>query len=168
MPPPAPPDDKAVEEALWRFCLRVYAAPGVADACQALQDETGADIPLLLAALWSAVEGPGVLDADALTAMDAAVSDWRDNVIRPLRRTRRWMKTAGYEAHPLRERVKADELAAERHELAALAGWLAAHLNVVGSRDEEAALRAFLAWSAVSEPETWRERLRSLPLALSV
>jgi len=166
-PPPADEAVEAVEAALWRFCLRVYAAPGAADACLALQDEAGVDIPLLLAALWSAVEGPGVLDAAALTALDAVVADWRDNVVRPLRRIRRWMKASGHAAHPLRERVKADELAAERHELAMIAGWLAGRPSRDARNDDpDTALPAFLTWTGIADPKAWREPLLPLTRAL--
>ncbi|MEZ5668179.1 MAG: TIGR02444 family protein [Alphaproteobacteria bacterium] len=136
-------DDGAAD--LWAFCLRVYAAPGVADACLRLQDEAGADIPLLLAALWSATEGPGALDAAALAAHDAHVAPWRDNVVRPLRRARRWMKGAGHAGHRLRDRVKADELAAERHQLAMIAAWLGG-AGVDASAGADAPLEALARW----------------------
>lgn len=158
-----PSDLPAIEEALWRFCVRVYGAPGAAEACLALQDEAGADIPLLLAALWSATEGPGPLDAASLTALDAAVAEWRDNVVRPLRRVRRWMKGAGHAGHPLRERVKAGELSAERHELAVIAGWLDARYADGAAPDGAgAALDAHLAWLGLGASGDWRVRLRPL------
>ena len=36
----------------WRFSLRLYRAPGVGDACIALQETSGVDVNLLLFLLW--------------------------------------------------------------------------------------------------------------------
>ena len=38
----------------WRFSLRFYRQPQVADACIALQEEAGVDVNLLLFLLWHA------------------------------------------------------------------------------------------------------------------
>ena len=38
----------------WRFSLRFYRVPKVADACIALQEEAGIDVNLLLFLLWQA------------------------------------------------------------------------------------------------------------------
>ena len=38
----------------WRFSLRFYRQPKVADACIALQEEAGVDVNLLLFLLWHA------------------------------------------------------------------------------------------------------------------
>ena len=45
----------------WRFSLRFYRQPRVADACIALQEESGVDVNLLLYLLWF-VEMPGGSD----------------------------------------------------------------------------------------------------------
>ena len=37
----------------WDFSLEIYAKPGVAQACLALQDECGADVNLLLFCCWA-------------------------------------------------------------------------------------------------------------------
>lgn len=107
---------------LWDFCVDFYRRPGVEAACLTLQDACGADIPLLLAALWSARHGPGALNAAAIAELDRLAAPWRDNVVRPLRQVRRWMKPAARDAaaQALRERIKADELAAEGVQLAML------------------------------------------------
>ena len=63
----------------WRFSLRFYRLPGVADACIALQDGCGVDVNILLFLLWLATTKrrvpPGV--AQAVCAQAAA---WRDDV----------------------------------------------------------------------------------------
>src|SRR5690606_3017000 len=109
---------------LWTFATRAYAEPGVAEACLRLQDEAGADVCLLFAALWSAACGPGLLGPEDLDALDDLVAPWREQVVRPLRQARRWMKAAGHDPDPLRDRIKAAELAAEERELATMARWL--------------------------------------------
>jgi uncharacterized protein (TIGR02444 family) len=78
-------------EALWAFALDVYARPGVSAACIALQDESGADVDIVLYALWCASRG-SVLDGAALEAADAVAAPWREATIRPVREVRRALK----------------------------------------------------------------------------
>ena len=137
--------------ALWDFCVAVYDRPGVAETCLRLQDAHGTDIPLLLAALWSAVDGPGVLGADDLAALDRCVAPWRENVVQPLRRTRRWMKASGQADDPVRAQVKRAELAAERRELEAIADWLSNRRGSGG--DAQAAVTAFLHWAGCADAD---------------
>jgi hypothetical protein len=74
------------------------------------------------------------------------VAPFRDNVVRPLRQVRRWMKAAGYHPDPLRERIKAEELAAEQRELALISDWLTRKASRRPPADPEPALAGFLAW----------------------
>lgn len=102
------------EGAFWAFSLGIYARPGVPAALLRWQDEGGADVDLVLYILWRAACGEVLTGAD-IGAADAAVAAWREEVVRPLRRARRALKTATPEgAQALRERVQADELDAER------------------------------------------------------
>lgn len=112
-------------DALWAFSLAVYAMPGVAEACLALQDGHGADVNLLLFAAWNGACGRR-LTAAHIAAAEAAAAPWRREVVQPLRAVRRALKVgrggiAAAEATALRDRVKAAELAAERLEQRALA-----------------------------------------------
>jgi uncharacterized protein (TIGR02444 family) len=117
---------------LWRFSLRVYKRPGVADACLGLQDRHGLDVNLLLYAAYAAVSGRGVIDARAWAAADLAVEGWRLLVIQPLRQVRRYLK--GIEAAaPTRRRILAAELVAERQAQMRLAELL----GPVGSRSPD-------------------------------
>lgn len=141
----------AAVEALWAFCVAVYDRPGVEEACLKLQDAYGTDVPLLLAALWSAVEGPGVLGADDLAALDRCVAPWRENVVQPLRRSRRWMKATGHADDPVRGLVKRTELEAERRELELIAAWLSAWRGKVG--DAQAAVTTFQRWAGCAEAD---------------
>ena len=112
--------------ALWTFAVDLYGRPGIADACLLLQDTCRADVCLLLFALFVARERRRVLEADELEVLDAAVADWRSEVIFPLRSLRNRMKAGPHPApsaatDALRQRVKSAEIDAEQIELAVLA-----------------------------------------------
>ncbi|MDX6749327.1 TIGR02444 family protein [Geminicoccaceae bacterium 1502E] len=126
MPLPRP------ESPLWRRALSLYGSPGVAVACLRLQDEAGADVPLLLLGCWLAERG-ATLDEETAAALAACAARWRP-VIEGLRGARRALKPlAAGDGSPaarrteLRERIKDDELAAERELLLELEA-LARHL----------------------------------------
>lgn len=105
-----------MSESLWAFSLRVYAAPGIAPACLRCQDEAGADVNIVLFLVWQAAAGRRLTD-DEIAAIDERMSEWRVNVVQPLRMARRSLKHADLDrAGTLRERVKAVELEAERLE----------------------------------------------------
>lgn len=75
----------------WRFSLVFYARPGVAPACLALQDRHGADVNLLLLALWLGTLGHR-LDALAGTHIARLAADWQQPIVMPLRQVRRRLK----------------------------------------------------------------------------
>lgn len=109
---------------LWDWALAAYAKPGVSDACVELQDTGGQNVCLLLWALWAAETGR-CLDADARADACDIARAWDDAAVAPLRAVRRRLKgrildmdDAAREA--VRAQVKATELLAERHLLAAL------------------------------------------------
>jgi uncharacterized protein (TIGR02444 family) len=108
----------------WRFSLAVYAAPGVAAECLALQDTSGVDINVLLFCAWLSVTKRSVLTAQDLAAIEAAVQPWRDAVIRPMRGVRRDIKampdSANDDVAALRKDAAALELRAEQVEQAML------------------------------------------------
>lgn len=103
---------------LWSFSLSLYAAPGVAEACLTAQDRHGADVNLLLWAVWLASQGHDLTAAEVAEA-EAATRPWREEVIWPLRAVRRRLKTGPLPApdaatESLRMQVKAAELEAEK------------------------------------------------------
>lgn len=110
------------DDPLWLFSLDLYGRPGVAEACLALQDESGVDVNVVLYLLWcAATKRP--LDAGAIAEADRRVSSWRRAVVEPLRAVRRAMKgplLPDFETESLRKDVKAAELRAERFVQAAL------------------------------------------------
>lgn len=99
----------------WRFSLAVYAAPGVAPECLALQDAHGVDVNVLLFCAWLGSRGV-VLTAANLAAIETAAQPWREAAIWPLRSARRGIKTetADEEVAALRKDVAALELRAEQ------------------------------------------------------
>jgi uncharacterized protein (TIGR02444 family) len=100
-------------EEFWDFSLALYARPGVAPACLALQDQGGKDVIIALFCCWVGASGRGEIDAACLAAAEAMALPWRSRVVEPLRRTRHALKAvAGAEA--LYARMKEIELEAER------------------------------------------------------
>jgi len=128
--PAAPASRKA--NPFWRWSLRVYRAPGVQEACLALQDRCGADVNLLLFCGWVGLAGRA-LDQRLLRQATACVGRWQAEVVAPLRAVRRTLKhgaSTGPTAEPalaLRRRIAALELEAESVEQALLfelaCGW---------------------------------------------
>lgn len=103
----------------WDWAIAVYERPGVAEACLRLQDAHGQCVPLLLWAAWSG-------ETDQALAAEAAsqARSWLA-IIEPLRAVRRRLKSPVSRDDdgarlPLRERVKATELAAEQALMAGL------------------------------------------------
>lgn len=110
----------------WEFSLQFYARPGVAEASLALQDRFDADVNMLFFVLWAA-ESRRALDVADIRQLVALVQPWRDEVVRPLRIARRFLKTTTWktpETDSLRKRIKEQELDAERLQQFFLEAWL--------------------------------------------
>jgi uncharacterized protein (TIGR02444 family) len=132
----------------WRFSLRFYRRPGVADACIALQDGCGVDVNILLFLLWLATERRR-LPAAVAQGMCAKAAAWRDDVVAPLRTLRRRLKDGSTlvergAAELFRTRIKAVELESERLQQEAMFA-LAAGLATENAATTEAAARANIA-----------------------
>ncbi len=130
------PDCASQDSPFWRFSLAVYGRPGVPEACLTLQDLRGLDVNLLLFACFAGGRG-AVLTPQHLEMLGTAVAAWHEQVVRPLRGARRWMKTRPLDAaqRGLREEIKRLELEAERLEQEAL--WAALPLPA-GAPDRRA------------------------------
>jgi uncharacterized protein (TIGR02444 family) len=131
----------------WDFAVQVYQRPRVSEACLVLQDALAVDVCLLLFALFAAKECGILLDREGLEDLDQVIAGWRDNVVRPLRAIRRYLKTEppptpGSATHTLREQIKKSELDAEQIELAMLARQFGEHPRA--ARTETADVRAVL------------------------
>jgi uncharacterized protein (TIGR02444 family) len=132
----------------WRFSLRFYRQPGVADVCIALQDGCGVDVNILLFLLWLATERRS-LAPDVARTVCARAAPWRDGVVAPLREVRRRLKDGSAlvergPAEAFRTAVKALELESERLQQEALFA-LAAGLATEYAASVEAAARANVA-----------------------
>lgn len=99
-------------DAAWSFAQTFYAYPGAAPALLRLQDDHGADIPLILILLYAAFNG-GSLDAAAVDDLMRVTGAWAHDVVTPLRRARRAIKAAAPTEETLYGQAKAVELAAE-------------------------------------------------------
>lgn len=112
----------------WNFSVAVYGQPGVAPACLALQDEWQLDVNVLLFCLFAASRGH-TLQANELQALEEAVRPWREQVVRPLRAVRRWLKApqvpAALDIGSLRQQVQGLELLAERSQQMAMTNLVA-------------------------------------------
>ncbi len=100
---------------LWRFSLAIYARPGVARACLALQDQFGRDVNVALYCCWLGASGRGQLARATLERADRTVAPWRVEVVEKFRAARRAIKVAALEgSDTLYAKAKAIELEAER------------------------------------------------------
>lgn len=128
------------EAECWRFIGAVYTRPGVRQSCLDLQERMQADIVLLLFAGWLARCGIA-LSKDLAREATVLVRPWREAVVQPLRAVRTTMKSSPLMARPqaaaLRDRIKADELAAERIELGLLVGWAASRWRETSTPDAD-------------------------------
>jgi uncharacterized protein (TIGR02444 family) len=105
-------------EALWAFCLALYARSEVESACLTLQDAHGFDVMIVLFCLYAGKSGRKI---DS-TTLDEAVTigrEWGREIVAPLRLTRRKLKTPTkgvdpHDAYRLRTRIQAIEQDAER------------------------------------------------------
>jgi uncharacterized protein (TIGR02444 family) len=134
--------------AFWRFSLRFYRQPGVADACIALQDACGVDVNVLLFFLWLATARRCVSLA-VVQEVCSTAAPWRDDVVAPLRAIRRRLKDGSAlvergTAEHFRTKIKAIELESERLEQEALFA-LADGLATEDAATLEAAARASVA-----------------------
>jgi uncharacterized protein (TIGR02444 family) len=103
---------------LWRFSLRFYRQPAVAEACLTLQDEAGVDVNVLLFLLWCATQRRR-LSAAEVGDLSRDCEAWARSAVIPLRELRRALKApapliAAGEAEVFRSKIKAVELEAER------------------------------------------------------
>ena len=98
----------------WRFSLRLYGKPGVAQECIRLQDLHKINVNLLLFCAWLDATSRFGLGPKGITTCEGAIFEWNRNVVAPLRSLRRSLKSLP--ANSIRERVKELELDAEKHE----------------------------------------------------
>ena len=118
---PNPPVSKSP---FWRFSVKFYAVPGVAQACIDLQDQARVDVNILFFLLWSATQKRALSAAD-VAEVERNIGGWREMTVVPIRSVRRALKLpppvmAPEAAEGFRTRIKAVELEAERLQQEAL------------------------------------------------
>ena len=155
-----------VRDTLWDWAVAAYGAPGVSEACVALQDSHDQNVPLLLWSGWLAATGRKP-DAETLEAACDTARAWDGVVVAPLRSIRRTLKAPIPDIddgprQAVRDRVKTLELEAERHLLDALEGLAAG--EATGAR--RPAIEALVAAARVWAPVTPRPALTRLADAL--
>ena len=144
------------ESPFWRFSLRFYARPHIAEACLVLQDNAGADVNILLFVLYLA-DHRRQLDAAGIARLDSAVARWRDAVVTPLRSLRRGLK-AGVEFIPgpvsetFRSQIKRLELESEQIEQHRLEEFASSIGAPATSRQEAAERNVELYCAKLSNP----------------
>lgn len=153
---------------LWDWAVAAYGAPGVGDACVALQDSHDQNVPLLLWSAWLATTGCAP-DAETLEAACDTARAWDGVVVAPLRSIRRTLKAPipdidNGPRQAVRERVKALELEAERHLLEALEALVP--VDATAARSPRPAIEALVATARVWAPVTPRPALIRLADAL--
>jgi len=118
-PPASPlenPSGDHLDSPLWRYACQVYSQQGVEVTLLELQDDHGADINLILQALWLANEER----AWTKECIPDDYAKWMDEQVLPLRQMRRSIKTDWPQHEDFRQQVKKLELKAEQYALALL------------------------------------------------
>jgi uncharacterized protein (TIGR02444 family) len=110
-----------LENPLWQYACQVYSQAGMEVALLALQDDHGADINLILQALWLASEGQEWTKA----CIPTDYAKWMEEQVLPLRQMRRsmkaeWVEKRGPQYDGFRQQVKKLELKAEQYALGML------------------------------------------------
>lgn len=108
----------------WQFSLSVYAVPAVSAECLDLQARFGIDVNVLLFCAWMGSAHKIALSDENLDAIEASVSVWHENIVRPLRAARQDLKPmpamSDTAVAALRAGIAKDELRAEEIEQAML------------------------------------------------
>ncbi|MGE5538117.1 MAG: TIGR02444 family protein [Gemmatimonas sp.] len=118
------------KNAFWDFALKVYAAPGVSQACLEVQERLGVDVNVLLFCLWVGESGRGAMTAGALSHSRDSVGAWHEGVVKKLRAVRRALKQDSFGAPnelaaSFRAEIQGREIDAEHIEQLVLAGSVA-------------------------------------------
>ncbi|MFT4886683.1 MAG: hypothetical protein ACJAY7_000630 [Pseudohongiellaceae bacterium] len=110
----------------WEFSVQLYSSPEVSAACLDLQNQHGIDVNLLLLCCWCGARGTELTET-SLSQSIAYSRKWAEQVIKPLRQTRVWMKSnipndqnqqLGF--LEVRKEIKTVELSAEKHQQSVL------------------------------------------------
>jgi len=158
----------------WNFSLELYEAEGVAAACLELQDTYQLDVNLILFCFWHG-STYGEVDPELLLDVIELSSEWRSHVVQPLRSARTWMKLSpnpNDQFDSLRERIKADELMAEKFQTEEIASLTKAFNEgrqcVFGNDDTRANIDSLLAATGIERDEKITSALEIIRGAIQV
>ncbi len=111
-----------LDNAFWRFSLRVYAVPEVAAECLDLQRVNAINVNMLLSCCWIAVSRHIALTAADIGSIEDQIKDWHALAVLPLRSIRDGIKSSSGMQDPqvqaFRRKILSCELDAERIEQA--------------------------------------------------
>lgn len=128
----------AAELDLWDFAVALYRQPGVESLCLALQDDWDVDVTVLLFSVWLSMRGL-LFDDARRESVQSQCEPWQAEVIAPLRRARRWLKTQSSQTAAVaacRNTIRDAELAAEKLQLQRLQA-MAEDWTEIGERDRQ-------------------------------
>tara|TARA_B110000444_G_scaffold107994_1_gene102018 strand:- start:1151 stop:1675 length:525 start_codon:yes stop_codon:yes gene_type:complete len=156
----------------WNFSLELYEKEGVAAACLELQDVYQLDVNLLLFCFWHA-SAFGQVDQDLMDKIIEFSIEWRAHVVQPLRSARSWMKLSPNPSEQftkLRERIKTEELEAERYQQIRIAN-LTSDYNAngqcrCGNGDSQINIESLLEALGIARDEKITSRLKIIHSAL--
>lgn len=142
------------DDPFWDWSLAIYARPGVAPACIALQERRGIDVNLLLFCCWAAGRREPLQVAE-LDRIVAEVDIWHRKAVRPLRTVRRKLKEIEVSApaelvDAVRQRVASVELDAEHVEQIMLSRHAGQAMTTAAETSASAAIENLRAYAAVS------------------
>ena len=136
------------ENPFWDFSLQVYRRPGFGLACIDLQDRHGVNVNLLIYCNWAGSLGR-VLTAEEIVRLVEITEPWQEEVVRPLRASRRAVKTQQMlppdKVEMFRQSILACELKGEELEQLALSKALPMNSGEGSPEIAAANLRLYLA-----------------------
>ena len=151
----------------WQFSLAVYAAPGVAAECLALQKALDVDVNMLLFCAWLGARKT-VVTAEEIETFEAMVRPWRQSVVGPLRAARNAMKAMPEMAHEdvkaLRKQILEVELRAEQIQQALLFQAITDRPLAPTAESKDAAVRTNLRTFLESKARAREASLTGLPV----
>lgn len=144
----------------WQFALALYGQDGVSPACLLLQDERGVDVNILLLSLFAIRQWGAAPSRSDIEALIAETSWVRENLVLPLRQTRRALRAPPSElmaaSRDLKSSIQKAEIKAEQLEQAILAVRLATRHDGFRVQDPREAVHLVIEASAASSPPSPR------------
>lgn len=121
---------------MWRYGIALWKLPGVRDTCLAWQMRFGFDVSFLVFLSWIWCVRQEAIEGDQVQRANAEISEWRETVIEPARKARKYVKAENSETQPeltnVFELLRAVELRSELREQVMLLRWWRSEKRVVG------------------------------------